>query len=111
MDKISSPLQQAKKLENQVNSILRQVNHSRLSLKQRGVLAQLLQNLTDVRTYTSDYELSETREEQANNAKQAKKWLKHAQKNVLAASQFNVFNAIDTAHISAQIDLITDNIK
>jgi hypothetical protein len=59
----------------------------------------------------TDYELSETREEQAKNAKFAKKWLNQAQKNILSASEFNIFDAIDVAHLSAQIDQVKDGLK
>jgi hypothetical protein len=74
-------------------------------------LAKLQQNLVDSRIYARDYELSESREEQVDNAKKAKKWLEQAQKNILTASEFNIFGAIDVAHLSAQIDQIISELK
>jgi hypothetical protein len=55
--------------------------------------------------------LSESREEQLYNAKKAKKWLDQARRNILSASEFNIFGAIDVAHLSAQIDQIISEIK
>jgi hypothetical protein len=90
---------------------LRSINLRKLSIKERKILEDLQQNLNDSRIYVTDYELSETREEQAKNAKFAKKWLNQAQKNILSASEFNIFDAIDVAHLSAQIDQVKDGLK
>ena len=106
-----SPSRVVKGLDGQINTILRGFDLRKLSAKERGVLEKLQQNLNDARIYATDYELSETREEQLDNSKQARKWLEHAQKNILLASEFNIFNAIDVAHLSAQIDQLISELK
>jgi hypothetical protein len=106
-----SPSRRVKQLDSQISNILRKVNLRKLSSKERDVLSTLQQNLVDSRIYFRDYELSETREEQLDNSKEAKNWLEQARKNILAASEFNIFGAIDVAHLSAQIDQIISELK
>jgi hypothetical protein len=106
-----SPSRRVKQLDSQISNILRKVNLRKLSSKERDVLSTLQQNLVDSRIYIRDYELSETREEQLDNSKEAKNWLEQARKNILAASEFNIFGAIDVAHLSAQIDQIISELK
>jgi len=102
-----SPYALAKDLEGQVSRSLRSIEHSKLDSRQRDMIASLNQNLSDVRTYAKDYELSETRLEQEKNAKLAKKYLNRSQKEILAISQFGVFNPVDVAQLSAMIGLIS----
>ena len=73
--------------------------------------AKLMQALGDARIYASDYELSEVREEQLDNAKKAKKYLEQARASILKASETNIFGAVDVAQLSAQIDQIIGDLK
>jgi len=77
----------------------------------RSALADLNQSLIDSRIYSTDYELSETREEQLDNAKQAKHYLGVARKDILSASEHNIFNAVDVAHMTAIIDQVIAELK
>jgi hypothetical protein len=106
-----SPSRMVKHVDLQVSSVLRKFDTRKLNSKEREVLAKLQQNLNDARIYTNDYELSETRDEQADNAKKAKKWLEQARKNILTASEFNIFGVMDVAHLSAQIDQVISELK
>jgi hypothetical protein len=106
----SSPVM-VKQLDTQVTMILRGIELYKLEEKAAKAIASLRQVLEDARIYARDYELSEMREEQMNNAKKAKKFLEQARQHVLKASEFNVFGPIDVAHMSAQIDLIIDELK
>jgi hypothetical protein len=106
-----SPSRRVKQLDTQINTILRRFDLRTLTTKERDVLAKLQQNLNDSRIHTTDYELSETRDEQQDNANRAKKWLEQARANILAASEFNVFGTIDVAHLSAIIDQIISELK
>jgi hypothetical protein len=103
-DDVSGPSTNVKRLEADVRQILRKVNESKLERKYRNALADLRQNLVDIRIYTNGYEFSEERPEQLENAGAAKHWLAEARKNILKASESDVFSAIDVAHLSAQID-------
>jgi hypothetical protein len=101
----------AKQLDNHIARLLRRFDLAKQSKNAREAITELRQNIVDAKTYTNDYELSETREEQLQNAKQAKKWLEEARKNILIASQYDVFNAVDTAHLSAQAEQIEASLK
>jgi hypothetical protein len=102
---------QVKRLDGNVRQILRTVELAELSGKGRELIANLQQNLVDARIYTNAYGLSETREEQLSNAKAAKSWLVKARKCILSASEYNIFGAIDVAHLSAQIEGIIERLK
>lgn len=79
--------------------------------KGRKAINELKQNLIDAKIYTQDYELSEMRQEQLDNAKRAKKYLSLARRQILRASEFNVFGAVDVAHLTAQIDQAKADLK
>lgn len=100
-----------KRVESQIRQVLRKVDLADLTGRDRKFITDLQQNLIDARIYVSSYELSETREEQLDNAKKSKKWLNAALKNILSASESDIFGAIDVAELSAQIERIKDNLK
>lgn len=91
--------------------ILRQIDQPKLDEKPRAAVNKLRQSMIDAKIYIRDYELSEVRDEQLKNAKTGKKWLEQARQSMLKASEFNVFGAIDVAHLSAQIDQIIGDLK
>lgn len=101
-----SPSVIAKRLEAEVRTILRPVDLYKLAPAQRNTLTDLRQNLADARIYSINYELSETREQQLINAKQARHWLEKARADILNASQYDIFSAIDVAQLSAQVEQI-----
>lgn len=76
----------------------------KLSSKERNIILKLKQELTDAKIYSSDYERSETMEEQIENAVKAKKNLEKARKDILLASEYDLFGAVDVAHLSAEIE-------
>lgn len=100
-----------KQIDGQVSRILRQVNLDKAEEKDRKAVIELRQHLADAKLYAQDYELSEMRQEQLDNAKKAKKWLEKARQAILQASEFNVFGPIDVAHLSAQIDQAKTDLK
>jgi hypothetical protein len=106
-----SPSTMAKRLEAEINMILRRVDQPKLDEKPRSAVAKLRQSLIDAKIYIRDYELSEMRDEQLKSAKTGKKWLEQARQAMLKASEYNVFGAIDVAHLSAQIDQIIGDLK
>ena len=67
--------------------------------------------MANARIYASDYELSETRDEQLTNAKRAQQWLAKAHKEILKASEGNIFSPADVAQLSAHIDQLRWNLK
>jgi hypothetical protein len=98
-------------IDNQVRRILRLINLLKLNRVAREALADLKQVLIDARIYTVDYEVSETRQEQIENAVRAKQYLEQARKDILTASESDVFNAVDVAQMTAQIDHIISRLK
>jgi hypothetical protein len=106
-----SPADLVRQIETQVNLIMRQVDLRQINEKGRKAIAELRQDLTDAKTYTNDYQLSEMRDEQLDNAKKAKQFLEKARQCILRASEFNVFGAVDVAHLTAQIDQLKAELK
>jgi hypothetical protein len=100
-----------KQIDNQVNMILRKINWDQVGEKARKAVLELRQDLVDARVYSSDYELSEMRDEQLDNAKKAKNYLEKARQQILRASEFDVFGPIDVAHITAQIEQVKADLK
>jgi hypothetical protein len=111
VEDFQSPSKVIKQISAQINRILRSIDLRTLGNKERKILNGLQQNLNDSRIYLQAYELSETREEQKGNVKIAEEWLEQARKNILSASEYDIFNAIDVAHLSALIDQIRDDLK
>ena len=99
-----SPSGLVKQVETQVNMILRKTDWNEVGEKGRKAVEELRQFLSDSKIYALDYELSEMRDEQLNNAKLAKKWLEQARQRILKASEHSVFGPVDVAHLTAQID-------
>lgn len=110
MENNISPSVQAKQIETQISVILRKVKRDELAERPRKALAQLGQALADAKLYARGYELSETADERAQNAKTAKKYLDEARQLILGASEFNVFGPVDVAHLSAQIDQLVGDL-
>lgn len=98
-------------MEAQIRQTLRKVNTDKLGGRQKAVLANLRQVLGDARLYANAYELSEVRDEQQKNARQARHWLERARRDILEASETDIFSAIDVAHLSAQVDLIIEQMS
>ena len=107
----SSPSGLVKQIEIQVNLILRKTDLAGFNEKGRKAVAELRQFLADAKIYSHVYELSEMREEQMENANKAKKYLEKARQCILRASEFNIFGAIDVAHLTAQIDQLKADLK
>jgi ribosome-binding factor A len=105
------PSVQVKQVDAQVNSILRKTDWDEVNEKGRKAVTALRQDLSDARVYASDYELSEMRDEQLDNAKKARKYLDQARTQILRASEFDVFGAVDVAHLTAQIEQLKANMK
>jgi len=106
-----SPFLAIKSLETEVTAKLRAIDTFVLEKAEQKIIETLRRNVTDVRLDIRDYELSETREEQLKKAKEAKKRLEQVRKGILAASEYNVFTAIDVAQLTAQLEQISENVR
>lgn len=79
-------------------------------MAQQKIVAAIKRELVDCRLDIRDYELSETRAEQLNNAKNAQKRLDDLRKYILSASEYDIFGAVDVAQLTAQLDQIAEYI-
>lgn len=84
--------------------MLRAHDLRKLPIKQRTTLTNLMQNFENTRIYANVFEVSEEPKDHHKNAQQVRKWLEQARKNILSASEFNIFGAVDVASLSAQIE-------
>lgn len=105
-----SPFLLIKALETQLNGVLSALDVYELPAGERKVVTRLKNNLADARLDIRDYELSETRAEQLRKARDSKLRLEKVRKEILAASEYNVFNAVDVAQFTAQLEQIVDQL-
>lgn len=106
-----SPYLLISQLVSQLNGAMSAVDIYSLDTKPRKVLIDLQRRMPDARLDVRDYELSETRDEQLRNAKTAKKRLEQVRKDILAASEYNIFNAVDVAQLTGSIDYIIERLE
>ena len=107
MAETRSPFVLTSRLVTFVGPLLAAIDIDMLSHAERRNVARMKQLLVDARLDVRDYELSETRVEQVEKAVAAKNRLDELRRDILRASEHNMFSAIDVAQISAQIDQIT----
>ncbi len=103
---IQSPFTMVKGLENQIVGVLSVLDVYAMPLAERKIVTELRRDLVDSRLDVRDYELSETRDEQLGKAKLAQERLEQVRKLILAASEINIFSAIDVAQLTAIIEHI-----
>jgi Na+-translocating ferredoxin:NAD+ oxidoreductase RnfC subunit len=101
-----SPFVLTKSLETRLNGSLSGMDIYALDKPIQKILDSLRRELVDARLDVRDYELSETRQEQLAKALEAKRRLDHIRKLILAASEHDLFGAVDVAQLSAQIEQI-----
>lgn len=107
----ASVFSQTKALDIQVNGILSPIDTDALMPDERNIIALIKRQLIDARLDVRDYEYAETRAEQVRLKDAACATLRKLEKNILQASEYNIFGAIDTAHISAKIEHITKQLQ
>lgn len=105
-----SPFVLIKAFETQLGSVLSVLDIPSLPKVEQRLITGLKREIVDARLDVRDYELSETRDEQLKNAREAKKRLQRINKDILAASEYNVFSAVDVAQLSALAEQIIENI-
>ena len=106
-----SPFLLVKGLETQLSSVLSALDIFSLPKAEQKLVSGLKRDIVDARLDIRDYELSETRSEQLKNAVAAHKRLEHIRKGILAASEYDVFTAVDVAQLTAQLEQISENVR
>lgn len=106
----SSPYLLAQRLERTITSVLSGVDLFSLETPVARVIHSLKKRLIEARLDVRDYELSESREEQLKDAISGKRKLEEVRKDILSASEYNIFNPVDVAQITAQLELISEQL-
>lgn len=106
----TSPYAQVKTLEAQISTLLSQIDIDAAPAKEHKLIVLIKRQLSDVRLDVRDYEYADTRIEQSKHAEEARKRVESLQGTILAASEYNIFSAVDVAlftakaqHIAAQL--------
>ena len=107
----TSFLEQAKALEAHATSVLAAFDVDSVSLDERKLIQTLKRLLIDARLDARDYEYAETRLEQLRLGATARKTFERLRQTIVAASERNVFSAVDVAHLTAQIEYMIANIR
>ncbi len=101
-----SPFVLATRLVGSISGQLSAFDTDDITQAQRLELGLLKRLLADARLDARDYELSETRAEQIENAEQARVRLDELRLLILHTSEYNVFSAIEVSQTTAQVDEI-----
>ncbi|MDB5166078.1 MAG: hypothetical protein JWM37_150 [Candidatus Saccharibacteria bacterium] len=107
----TSPFVLIRQLESQLNGQLMHYDVSDMAARERRLVIGIRRDIVDARLDTRDYELSETRQEQLDNAKAAIERLEVLRSSILALSEQNVFGAADVAQLTAKIEQIIVNLQ
>lgn len=107
----ASIFSQTKALDVHIHGILSVIDVDALMPDEREVIALIKRQLGDARLDVRDYEYAETRQDQIRLKDAARSTLQAVQKMVLKASEYNIFGAIDVAHISARIEQIIKRLQ
>jgi hypothetical protein len=100
----TSPFLAMQRMEAQLKGLLRNIDTELLTAAEQKAVAAIKRLMVDARLDIRDYELSETRVEQLQNAETAKKRIATLQSHVLEAGA--VFGPADVAQIGGQLEQI-----
>lgn len=95
---------QIKRLEMHVLNVFSAVDTNTLERHEQKLVMTIKRQLADSKLDLRDYEYAETKAEQTKLAKEAGKGLEKVRIHILAASEHNLFSAIDVALLTSQID-------
>ena len=106
-----SLLKQATVLQGQLNGILSAFDIDEFSPEERKLTHLIKRLAIDARLDARDFEYAETRLEQTRLGATAVKTLERLRQAILAASEHNLFSAIDVAQITAHIEYMISKIR
>ncbi len=107
---MESPYRLMQQLEAQIRARLSDIDIYDLEMDVRKLVLALRNQATDARLDIRDYELIETRQLQIEKATAARGRLKQLEKDILTASEHNIFSSIDVAHLSANVEYILEKL-
>lgn len=103
--------EQVKELERHVRGILSPLDVPVLTRPEQKLINDIKRLLTDVRLDVRDYEFADTRAEQARYAVAGRTRLEQLEHAVLAASEYNLFGAVDVAQTTAYMQKIKTSLR
>ena len=101
----------ARKLERAIAGIISGADLSTMDAKSRNLALKMKRQATDVRLDIRDYEYSETRREQITHADASRKRLQNIRSDILAASEYEIFSAVEVVQLSTWIDQMMDKLE
>ena len=110
-DDTATPLQQLQQIETAVRSILMAILDEDLPAAGRRAVREIRQTMVQARKALRDYEREEDARLQASLLPESITGLEQVRHNILDASQYDVFSAIDVAHVTATIDQLIDRLR
>lgn len=105
-----SPYGAIKELETSINTRLAGIDLFELPNDEREVLTKLKRQIVDARLDIRDYDLSDTRAEQLENATNGRTRLNDVRALILAVSQYGIFSSVDVALFTAQLEQVSDQL-
>jgi hypothetical protein len=106
----TSLFEQTKDLVSQISSLIAAYDIDSFGPTERELLTTLKRRLGDIRLDVRDYEYAETRLEQQALGREARKRLTALQKDILKASEYSLFSAIDVAQLTAKAEHINEQL-
>jgi hypothetical protein len=107
----NSLFEQARDLTSQVSTIISSYDIDSLGSTERELLVAIKRRIGDTRLDVRDYEYAETRAEQLVHAAEAQKRLMALQRDILKASEYGLFSAIDVAQLTAKAESIIEQLS
>jgi hypothetical protein len=111
MEENQSLLKQFTTIVGQIGSILNRFDQDTLDRPALRLVGTIKHLLADTRLDIRDWEMSDSRAEMQQNARQAIERLEQARTGILMASEQNIFTAIEIAEVSARFDVIVRELK
>lgn len=97
-------------LNTQITNILSGIDVDELSRDEQKIVSSLKHLLVDTRLDIRDYEFAETKAEQTKLARVAVRNINKVRGLIVAASEHDIFSAIDVAQLTSQLDLIAEKL-
>lgn len=104
-------LQQTKEVEAHIGVIIAAYGVDTLDFAERDLFATIKRQITDARLDVRDYEYADTRTEQLAHANIARKRLDQVRRQIVKASEQGLFSAVDVAQLSANLEIISNQLS
>lgn len=106
-----APLKQLGQIARHIRSILNAAAVDMSDASIRKAIQAINKNLEIAQKFLHDYEREEDAYKQATILPQGIERLENLRKNILDASQYDVFGAVDVAHLTAKIDQLIERLR